>query len=346
MPSKKIRTMEEFAEVAGLSRPTVSKYFHDPSTVRGVTRQRIEAALKRHDFRPNLFAVNLNRRRSKIIGLIVPDQVDPFYMALTRRIEVRAGEAGYLAFVLSSDGKPDLEEKAIKTFSSLNVAGAIVAPLGVRSHRSRIRTLAKSIPLIFMDSRLDEGGPFVGTNNRQSISLMTDYLSRSGERPTYFDMPHVNTNAIERRAAYIEAMTSLGLEPTFAPVKARDNWAFEQYAFDETLRILGSRSFPTNTLLCANDRLAFGVMAGAFQAGLKVGREPDCNLRVAGHDNHPLSAFTCPPLTTVSQNYGEIGRRALDLLFERIGVTDGRDGETPADGCILLNAELVLRKSA
>ena len=92
--------------------------------------------------------------------------------------------------------------------------------------------------------------------------------------------------------------------------------------------------------------LAFGVMAGAFQAGLKVGREPDCNLRVAGHDNHPLSAFTCPPLTTVSQNYGEIGRRALDLLFERIGVTDGRDGETPADGCILLNAELVLRKSA
>ena len=151
--------------------------------------------MKRHDFRPNLFAVNLNRQRSKIIGLIVPDQVDPFYMALTRRIEVRAGEAGYLAFVLSSDGNPDVEEKAIKTFSSLNVAGAIIAPLGVRSHRSRIRTLGKSIPLIFMDSPLDKSGPFVGTNNHQSISLMADYLCRSGERPTYFDMPHVNTNA-------------------------------------------------------------------------------------------------------------------------------------------------------
>ena len=87
-------------------------------------------------------------------------------------------------------------------------------------------------------------------------------------------------------------------------------------------------------------------MAGAYQSGLKIGREPDSDLRVAGHDNHPLSAFTCPPLTTVSQNYGEIGRRALDLLFARIGVANGRDDEMPPDGCILLNAELVLRKSA
>src|SRR5205807_4966718 len=104
LPPQKIRTMEEFAEAAGLSRPTVSKYFDNPSSVRDVTRQRIEAALKRYDFRPNLFAVNLNRRRSKIIGVIVPDPVDPFYAALTRRIEVRASRAGFLAFVLSSEG--------------------------------------------------------------------------------------------------------------------------------------------------------------------------------------------------------------------------------------------------
>ena len=346
MAPQKIKTMEEFASVAGLSRPTVSKYFDDPTSVRDATRQRIEAALKRYDFRPNLFAVNLNRRRSKIIGLIVPDPVDPFYAALTRRIETRAADAGYLAFVLSSDGNPDLEEKAIKTFTALNVAGAIIAPLGQTSHRPRIRHLAKSIPLIFVDSRLDDEGPFVGTDNYQSIALMTDYLSRTGESPTYFEMPGVNNNAVERRASYEQAMLRLNLKPNYAPIRPRQTWDFEKFAFDETQRILQGRGFPTRTILCANDRLAFGVMAAAYQAGLKVGIEAGADLRVAGHDNHPLSAYTCPPLTTISQNYNEIGRRALDLLFREIGITTAKDTDLPEDRCILLSAEIVLRKSA
>jgi DNA-binding LacI/PurR family transcriptional regulator len=59
-----------------------------------------------------------------------------------------------------------------------------------------------------------------------------------------------------------------------------------------------------------------------------------------------LSAYTCPPLTTISQNYNEIGRRALDLLFREIGITSGPDTDLPEDRCILLSAEIVLRKSA
>ncbi len=93
MASSKIGTMEEFARAVGLSRPTVSKYFQDPASVRPKTRTRIEAALQKHGFRPNIFAVNLNRRRSKIIGLIVPDPTDPFYMTLAQRVETEATEA-------------------------------------------------------------------------------------------------------------------------------------------------------------------------------------------------------------------------------------------------------------
>ena len=109
---KPIKTMEDFSVFVGLSRPTVSKYFNDPNSVRKTTREIIEAAVKQSGFRPNIFAVNLNRRRSNILGLIVPNSTDPFYMALTRRIEGIAEQAGYLAFVLSSDGKPELEERA------------------------------------------------------------------------------------------------------------------------------------------------------------------------------------------------------------------------------------------
>jgi DNA-binding LacI/PurR family transcriptional regulator len=346
MRAKKIGTMEEFALAVGLSRPTVSKFFHNPSSVRAKTRIKIEAALKQTGFRPNIFAVNLNRRRTKIIGLIVPDPTDPFYMTLARQIETEATGAGYLALVLSSNGSPEIEARAIETIKALNVAGAIIAPLGEKSQRAKLKSLGKEMPLVYIDAPLDDEGPFVGTNNYQSIPLITEYLCRSGDHPTYFDTPIVNSNAIDRRKAYIATMERLNFEPRFANVPVFGKWNFEHVSFDEASRILREGSFPTRTLLCSNDRVAFGVLAAMYQAGLKVGYAPDCDYRVAGHDNQRLSAFTCPPLTTVSQDTDEMGRIALKLLFSRIDHDQTDGGGRPNNERILLNAELVLRKSA
>ncbi|SFI72160.1 DNA-binding transcriptional regulator, LacI/PurR family [Phyllobacterium sp. CL33Tsu] len=343
---KPIKTMEDFSEFVGLSRPTVSKYFNDPNSVRSSTRAIIEAAVKQSGFRPNIFAVNLNRRRTNILGIIVPNSTDPFYMALTRRIEGIAEQAGYLAFVLSSDGKPELEERAIETFKSMNVAGVIIGPLGVQSHHEKLRKLGDSIPLVYVDSPLDATSAYVGTNNRQSFKLIVDYLTRSGEPPCYFGMALVNNNALERRDAYTEAMTDLNFEPRAIPIEEHANWDFEKYAFDRTTRILKEGGFPTNTVFCANDRIAFGVVAAAYQAGLKVGRGPDCQLRVAGHDDQPLSRYMCPPLTTVAQNYNEIGRLAIELLFNKLGENQDSKTPLPVDSRILLNAEIKLRMSA
>jgi DNA-binding LacI/PurR family transcriptional regulator len=340
--AKKIGTMEEFAKSVGISRPTVSKYFHDPASVRPNTRAKIESALKKTGFKPNIFAVNLNRKRTKIIGLIVPDPTDPFYMTLARRIETGAVEEGYLVLVLSSNGRPELEARAIETITSLNVAGAIIAPLGEKSQHAKLKTLAKEIPLIFIDAPLDAEGPFVGTNNHQSVPLITEYLCRSGDRPTYFDTPIVNNNAPDRRKAYTQTMERLGFEPRFANLPPSNDWDFERVSYEQAGRLLAGEGFASRTILCANDRVAFGVLAAMDQAGMKVGYAPGCDYRVAGHDNQRLSAYTCPPLTTVSQDSEEMGRIALNMLFARItsGEIAGR-GER-----VLLNAELVLRKSA
>ncbi|MDW6024364.1 LacI family DNA-binding transcriptional regulator [Mesorhizobium sp. BAC0120] len=332
--------MEEFARAVGLSRPTVSKFFQDPASVRPKTRARIETVLKQSGFRPNIFAVNLNRRRTKIIGLIVPDPSDPFYATLAQLIETEATAAGYLALVLSSNGRPDFEARAIETITALNVAGAIIAPLGETSQHARLKALARDVPLIFIDSPLDNEGPFVGTNNQQSIALITEYLCRSGEPPTYFDTPKTNNNQIDRRNAYIAAMERLDLEPRFADQVPSSDWNFERASFDEAARILRGGGFPTRTLLCANDRVAFGVLAAMYQAGMKVGFGQDCDFRVAGHDNQRLSAYTCPPLTTVSQNCDEMGRVALRMLF------DCMDDPAERKERILLDGALVLRKSA
>jgi DNA-binding LacI/PurR family transcriptional regulator len=342
MTDQSIKNMLAFAQISGISRPTIAKYFNDPSTVRKAKREQIERALAQYNYRPNLFAVNLNRRKPKVIGIVVPDLADPFFARLVGKLEAHCNASGYFVMVLSSRGDPALEAAAIETLLSLKIAGAIVAPLGRASQGGPIRSLQARIPLVFLDSRLDETAPFVGTNNHQSVALITEYLCRTGERPTFLEMPAVNHNASERRDAYVATMERLGLQPELVPVPARRDWRFEETGYTAALKAIDGKGFPTRTVLCANDRLAIGAMAAAFERGLKVGRGPGCHLRVAGHDDQPLSRYACPPLTTVAQDVDRLGRESLDLLLRRIDA--GASGARPEQ--VRLDATLVMRSSA
>ena len=111
--------MEEFASVSGISRPTVSKYFNDPDSVRPSTRERIEAALSEHDYRPNIYAVNQNRRLTKNIGIVVPYLADPFFAEIARNIESLVIEAGYRPIMLSSHGQQDQEIENLDSLRSI-----------------------------------------------------------------------------------------------------------------------------------------------------------------------------------------------------------------------------------
>ncbi len=346
MSKKPIRTMEEFALAIGLSRPTVSKYFQNPASVRAKIRQRIESGIDETGFRPNLLAVNLNRRRTRIIGLIFPNSLDPFYMALRQLIENRAREAGYLSFVFSSEGIPELEKEAIETLISLNAAGVIVAPVyGDVPQNNKLKRLAHKLPTVFIDVPFDAEESFVGNDNRQSTGLITDYLSRFDEPPCYFGGPRVNRSPDDRQEAYEETMKARGLEPVVIGITPSTSWDFETYGFEEARRILASGGFPTRSVVCINDRVAFGVLAAAYEAGLKVGIEADCDLRVAGHDDHPLARFTVPPLTTVAQDTSTIGRLAIEHLFAKIEAEEVSD-RRPPDNQVRVHARLVLRASA
>lgn len=340
MEDHKIRNMEEFSAVSGISRPTVSKYFNDPNSVRRSTRDRIELALRQYDFRPNLFAINQNRKTTKNIGIVVPHIVDPFFAEIVRLIEQRCIEAGYWAIVLSSHGEAELEANALDLLWSMKLAGAVIAPLGERSDRARIMQFASEIPTVIFDSPLGAGEAFVGTDNFHSVGLIVDYLCRTGEPPCFLEMPSVNENASERRTAYIGAMERQGLTPQVVPVSNSD-WGFEQIGYEEGLRLLSRWSFPTSTVLCANDRIAIGLLAAAYERGLRIGRGPGSAMRIAGHDDHPLSRFTCPPLTTVAQDHAGIADKSMNALFDMI------EGGGPQDRApVKLEGKLIMRFSA
>ncbi|WP_170773727.1 LacI family DNA-binding transcriptional regulator [Ruegeria lacuscaerulensis] len=339
----KIKNMEEFAALSGISRPTVSKYFHDPDSVRPTTRARIEEALEQFDYRPNIYAVNQNRKLTKNIGIVVPYLADPFFAEIARYLEQSCIAAGYRPFLFSSHGEQKLENEILDGLQSLKPAGVLLAPLGRISDKSAIEKFCASVPTVLFDSNLDGlGAAFIGSDNFSFVSQTVEYMTRTGEPPSFFEMrTPANPNANKRRKAYVDVMDRLGFEPHVIKIEGT-GWAFEEIGRKGALKALDERKLRTDSVLCSNDRLAIGFLAACFERGIRVGRKDDCTLRVASNDDHPFAKFTCPSLTTAAHDYDNVAARSVETLFELI--ENGGKFESRTE--TLFPARLVLRESA
>jgi len=340
---RKIKTMEALSEAIGVSRPTLSRYFQDAASVRLSTRVRIERALEGVDYVPNFFATRMNRKSTRQIGVIIPYYNDLFFTNLLGSIESAAHEAGYTIITQSSHGDPTVEARAAEMLQSMNVDGVIVAPLGRSSSTEAMERLNAALPLAFVDSRPLETPSdvdFVGTDNRQSMRLIVDYLCRTGAPPVFLGMPATNSNALERESAWRERMRLLGHRPELVESDVPpETWNFEAYAHAAMDAHFARGVHVDATILCANDRLAIGVIRAAHRHGL-FGRHEDgaSRLRVAGHDDHPLSRFMTPALTTVAQDTPSIGRTVLSRLLERV-----RSGPPGVEAAIEIRCEATLK---
>jgi len=262
--------MEELSATIGISRPTLSKFFQDAESVRTSTRERIEEALTAVDYVPNFFATKMNRQSTRTIGVIVPYLNDLFFTTLIQSIEESALQQGYAIIIQSAHGDPALEAKAFENLMSMSADGVIAAPIGQASSLNAINRLKGQLPIVFVDSRFPErfdDVDFVGTNNQQSISLMVGYLHRSGGAPVFFGMPRINTNSLEREQAYLKSAEDLGFKPQIIPVdNSSPVWNFEEFAYQTMDEYFARGEFVQSTILCANDRLAIGVIRAASSA--------------------------------------------------------------------------------
>lgn len=342
----KIKNMEELSSTIGVSRPTLSKFFQDPESVRTSTRSRIEQALDTVDYTPNFFATKMNRKSTRLIGIIVPYLNDLFFTSLIQAIEVCALRSDYMIIVQNAHGDPMLEASAAKNLISMSADGVIVAPIGHSSSLESMTLLKETLPILFVDSRIQghfEDVDFVGTNNNQSIALMVDYLYKSGNAPVFLGMPRMNTNSLEREQAYSKRARELGFEPSFIPDGvASPDWNFEEYAFNTMNEHFSNGDFTNRTILCANDRLAIGAMRAANRHKLLSSDNSSSTLRIAGHDDHPLAAYVHPALTTVSQNTTKIAEAAVAQIIDLV-----ENGRRSGPGLNrVFDAELRVRESA
>ena len=300
---QKIGTMAELSQAIGISRPTLSRYFQDPTTVRPSTSQKIKERLAEVDYVYNFIATRQNRKSSGLIGVIVPHYSDLFFASLLEAIKKAVCGTGYTMITQSSDGSGEGEVQAVTRLRSLGADGAIIAPLGLQCSTEAFELAAGDFPIVFADSHPVDtipGADFVGTDNAQSVASIVEYLCRTGDAPIFLEMPQLNSNATERRDAYFAKMTELGFAPRFVEVDCADkSWKFEAYGRGVMDAHFSRQSHTADTILCANDRIAIGAISAANKHGLfNRSQDHPKGLRIAGHDDHPLSQYVYPPVTT------------------------------------------------
>ena len=252
-------------------------------------------------------------------------------------------EAGYAPSVFSAYGSRELEVEILDALRGMRPAGVLLAPLGRESNKSEIERFCRDVPTVLFDSNLEGlGEAFVGSDNFSFVSQTVDYLARSGQPPVFFEMRHpANPNANKRRIAYLEKMEALDLTPQVIQVDG-EGWAFEEIGRTGALKLLASDRLTSDTVLCSNDRLAIGFLSACYDRGVKVGRIEGCVLRVASHDDHPFSRFTCPALTTAAHDYEAVSRGAMETLSRLIEAGGSFNDRTET----LHAARLIMRDSA
>lgn len=346
MSKPKISTMKELSETIGVSRPTLSRYFQDPTSVRPTTSEKIMRGLDRVDYVYNFLATRQNRKTTGLIGVIVPHFNDLFFTSLLEAMERSARNLGFTLITQSANDQSKGEAAAVEKLRSMSVDGAIIAPLGVENGTTTLQNISNEIPIVFVDSQPSltlKNADFVGTDNYQSINAMVDYLCRTGEPPVFLGMSRFNYNARIRENAYITRMQSHGFKPKIIEnLGANESLQFEARGHDFMDIHFGQGHYTQATILCANDRLAIGAIRAANMHGL-FGRthETAGKLRIAGHDDYPLSRYMFPALTTVSQDIDDIGTSAVELLVARI-----RQELTGDPVTLLKTASLKIRESA
>lgn len=329
-------TIDRIAEEAGVSTATVSRVLNHPDQVSDETRRRVLGVMKRHHFVAHGLAGGLASRRSRVIGLLIPTITNSIYASSTQAVQRTAQGHGYAVLVGVSEFSPSLEEGLVRKLLERRVDGLILT--GEQRSRAIYQTIGKlGVPyVVTWQLARAHARPCVAFDNRTATRLALDHLWQLGHRTIGLicGRSDVNDRALARRDAFVEFMAEHGVRVAPGLILERD---FEIVQGRTAMHdILRHAPRPT-AVFCANDIQAMGALYECADSGLRV---PD-DISIIGFDDHPMSQYTSPQLTTVRVPAEEMGRRAAEELLRTID--DGEPGH--ATTRIELPTALVVRQT-
>ncbi len=337
--------MTDVARRARTTPATVSRVINNIGYVSAGLRAAVEAAIRELGYVPNANARVLKTNRSRTIGVVVGDLLNPYAIELANTVRGVAAQRGYATFIATAADDVASELFVIDAFHRQRVGGLVIATLPTTQSNEAIARLADHrMPMVLVGRALDEGPvDSVSANFRRGGELATQHLIELGHRRIAFvGADLAEAERVTRLRGYLDALEEAGLpvRPEYIMGNPRSSgsprYSTQATGYHVAHELLKLPARPT-AIFARNDHTAFGVLQALRERGYRVPED----FSLAGFDDIPLTRQVVPALTTVSQPTENQGRLAAEFLLDRIE----RPDEDVAPRNLVLECTLIVRGS-
>lgn len=306
-------TLADVAEYVGVSESTASRALNGRGEMSAETRAAVLEAADVLQFEPSHLARSLRTRTTCTVGFVVPDVSSPFYASALKGAQRALEEAGYRVLLMDSAQAADGEVAALRTLVAHRVDGLLLSTVGIEPDQFESLVEQRGIPCVFFDSALpDAGDGTVLIDNAAGIELLVDHLVAHGhERIGLLTGSMSETSGRERLDAFEQSMQAHGLAIDASHVDG-SRWTRDE-GESAALRMLERADRPT-ALVASSVELALGALLAARALGLEIPGD----VALATFDDAYFAELLDPPLTAVSYDPEDVGRRAAELLVSTI----------------------------
>ncbi|TQS94261.1 LacI family DNA-binding transcriptional regulator [Arthrobacter sp. TS-15] len=319
--------MGDVAKMAGVSHQTVSRVLNNHPNVSVRTKQRVESAIAQLGYRRNTAARSLVTRRSRTIGVLACEtgQFGPANTLLG--VEQAGREAGYFVSIANLREVTDESvNDAIAHFRNQSVDGIVIL-VPHPDVLAALRDVSFPVPIVAVGAGAGNQLTGASLNQRLGARLAVDHLIGLGHRRiAHISGPPHWIDAAERITGWQESLENAGLD---ADVLLRGGWDAAS-GYRTGLELIQQHT--VTAVFVANDQMAVGVLRAVQESGLHVPGD----ISVVGYDDQPEAEFFMPPLTTIKQDFEELGRRCMEAVLRQL------DGDGGA-GDQIVNPRLVIR---
>jgi LacI family transcriptional regulator len=315
MPGSKNITLYDVAQHCGVSYQTVSRVINEHPHVSTNTRQRVLTAIDELDYRPNRAAQSLVTRRSNMLEIITYGMQLYGPSQMVYSVERAARELGYkLIFSSIPQPTPDEIRAALNSMNGRLIDGIILITPVVDVDYDELVRLCRETPFIFIDTEPGSQLPSIMIDQGHGSQIATNHLIERGHRQICeISGPLRWCAGVTRHQGWQAALEAAGLTPGLS---IESDWTASG-GYQAAKELLNAGEQFTG-LVVGNDQMALGALCALREAGLHV---PD-DVSVIGFDDIPEAAYFEPPLTTMRQDFVELGQQAVEYLVNRINRPD------------------------
>lgn len=331
-------TIDDIARAAGVAKSTVSKVFNKHKGVAEKTRKEVLEVAGRLNYRPSMIARSLKSRKTKAVGLVLPNIVNPFFPAILKGVGDVATENDYVVVFCDSDNRKEKESLYFQIFENRWVDGIVFSVItGDEEEENYIRSICeRGTPVVLIDREIEDyfTNVVMIDNKKAAFAATTHLLELGHKRIGHIAGPQNVTSFVKRLEGYKDALEKYGINFDAELVVEGKDTSVESGGHAAG-QLFKKKNVTFTAVFASNDLMAIGCMKELQKNGLRVPED----VSIVGFDNIPLASLVTPSLTTVAQPAYQIGVEAMSLLIKNM------EKENSLKSKIILPTELVVRES-